>query len=54
MQMTSEFFKIFDQNFGKVDSFNYCINPTIFNIIRWVAGSIVSLTKCVMVQVLFW
>ena len=29
-------------------------NPTIFNIIRWVAGSIVSLTKRLMVQVLFW
>ena len=28
-------------------------NPTIFNIIRWVAGLIVSSTKCLMVQVLF-
>ena len=28
-------------------------NPTIFNIIRWVAGSIVSLTNRLMVKVLF-
>ena len=30
------------------------INLTIFNIIHWVAGSIVSSTKGPMVQVLFW
>ena len=29
-------------------------NPTIFNIICWVTGSIVSSTKHLMVQVLFW
>ena len=29
-------------------------NPTIFNIIRWVAGSIISPTKHLMAQVLFW
>ena len=29
-------------------------NPTIFNIIRWVAGSFVSSTNHLMVQVLFW
>ena len=29
-------------------------NLTIFKMIHWVAGSIVSLTKCVMVQVFFW
>ena len=29
-------------------------NLTIFNMILWVAGSIVSLTKPLMVQVLFW
>ena len=28
-------------------------NPTIFNMIQWVAGLIVSSTKCLMVQVLF-
>ena len=29
-------------------------NPTIFNIVRWVAGSMVSPTKHLMVQALFW
>ena len=29
-------------------------NPTIFNIKRWFAGSIISSTKRLMVQVLFW
>ena len=29
-------------------------NPTFFNIIYWVAGSILSSIKCLMVQVLFW
>ena len=29
-------------------------NPTIFNVIGWVAGSIVSPTKRLMVQALFW
>ena len=35
-QMTSEFFKIFDQNSGKVDSFSYCMNMIwfyLFNIL---------------------
>ena len=32
----------------------FSINPTIFNIICWVAGSIASTTKRLMVQVLFW
>ena len=32
----------------------YILNPTIFNIICWVAGSIISLTRHLMVEVLFW
>ena len=35
-------------------NFFMILNPTIFNIIRWVAGLIVSSTKRLMVQVLFW
>ena len=32
---------------------NTTLNPTIFNIIRWVAGTIVSLTKRMICEVLF-
>ena len=42
-----------NQCLGKLNRITNIKNPTIFNIIRWVAGTIVSLTKHLIFQVLF-
>ena len=42
--------KLFHGSYGQSNM--HSINPTLFNMILWVTRSIVSLTRCLMVQVL--